>query len=286
MKKIAMILLAALIVCRGYSEPAVGVHVEGNPRPGGILFVSISNVQAGEKVDAVWGRAHLAFYDDKQGILRGFLPVPRDTKPGKYPLKINVTGESGTQSLTRVIEVSKWHFASQSIWLPKQEANNYNSPEVNNEYDMIDKALSTISHDRFPRLPLSRPVNAPLTTPFGVARYVNGKENGWHRGVDFGAGMGAPIYAPAAGRVVLAKRGLLLHGNVVVLDHGYGLCTLYIHMNSIKVHPGEWVERGKEIGTVGMTGSATGPNLHWGVYLYDFPVDPLLVFRSAPADWR
>ena len=115
------------------------------------------------------------------------------------------------------------------------------------------------------------PVDARISDVFGTRRTFNGKVQSMHQGLDYAVPQGTPISATNAGTVLLASP-LYFEGNCVVLDHGQGLLTLYLHMSEIKVKAGDRVKRGQELGLSGGTGRATGPHLHlavrWqGVYL-------------------
>ncbi len=99
-------------------------------------------------------------------------------------------------------------------------------------------------------------------------------------GVDFGGGIGAPIYAPAAGTVVLAEP-LAVRGNAVLIDHGLGLIIGYWHQNQLVVSEGQQVERGDLIGYIGNTGLVTGPHLHWELRLHGIAVNPLQWVRES-----
>jgi murein DD-endopeptidase MepM/ murein hydrolase activator NlpD len=122
--------------------------------------------------------------------------------------------------------------------------------------------------------PFLLPVAAPAGGNFGARRLFNGKTRSRHGGVDFAAPQGAPIMAPAPGRVALAE-DQYFSGGTVILDHGGGLFTTYFHMSSIDVAPGDLVVPGKQIGKVGATGRATGPHLHWGARLRGSRIDPV-----------
>ncbi|HEX4112690.1 MAG TPA: M23 family metallopeptidase, partial [Stellaceae bacterium] len=123
---------------------------------------------------------------------------------------------------------------------------------------------------------LQWPVVGPLSGVYGSQRILDGKPRAPHLGVDIAVPAGTPIKAPAGGTVTLAVPDFVLDGGTVVIDHGYGLSTLYIHMSKLLVHRGERVAPGQVIGNVGMTGRATGPHLHWGVYWYETALDPML----------
>ena len=121
------------------------------------------------------------------------------------------------------------------------------------------------------------PVTGRLSGTFGAQRILNGKPRQYHNGVDVAAPKGTPIAAAASGRVVLVHQDMFFAGKTVMLDHGHGLTSIYIHMSEITVKEGQRVKTGGTIGRVGMTGRATGPHLHWGVTLFGTHVDPQLL---------
>ncbi|NEP16368.1 MAG: M23 family metallopeptidase [Leptolyngbya sp. SIO4C1] len=128
--------------------------------------------------------------------------------------------------------------------------------------------------------PMARPSNGRVSSVYGLRRYYNGvfADNYYHRGVDYAAGQGAPLYAPAAGRIELVGRvedGFVLNGNTIGIDHGQGVVSVMIHLSSFDVQEGDFVQAGQLIGRMGSTGFATGPNLHWGLYVNGVAVDPV-----------
>lgn len=126
------------------------------------------------------------------------------------------------------------------------------------------------------------PVTGIISGVYGSQRILNGQKRAPHMGTDIAAPEGTPIRAPAGGTVTLAEPDFVLDGGTVVIDHGYGLSTLYIHLSKIAVHAGERVATGQVIGNLGKTGRATGPNLHWGVYWYETALDPMLAAGPMP----
>ncbi|WP_448580151.1 M23 family metallopeptidase [Thermaurantiacus sp.] len=112
-----------------------------------------------------------------------------------------------------------------------------------------------------------RPVRGRVTGVYGSQRFYGGLPRSPHWGLDLAAPAGTPVRAPAAGIVRLADGPYLVEGNLVLLDHGAGLTSVYIHLDRIDVKAGDRVARGDVIGTVGTTGRSTGPHLHWGVSL-------------------
>jgi murein DD-endopeptidase MepM/ murein hydrolase activator NlpD len=130
--------------------------------------------------------------------------------------------------------------------------------------------------------PFIWPVLGPISGVFGSQRILDGQPRAPHAGTDIAAPAGTPVKAPAGGTVTLAEPDFVLDGGTVVIDHGYGLSTLYIHLSRIAVHKGEAVTPGQVIGAVGATGRATGANLHWGVYWYEMALDPMLAAGPMP----
>ena len=120
------------------------------------------------------------------------------------------------------------------------------------------------------------PLKGRVSGVFGSQRILNGKPKSPHNGVDVAAPKGAEIIAPADGVVALVHQDMFYSGKTLMIDHGHGLSSVYIHMNEILVAEGQQVAQGDPIGKVGMTGRATGPHLHWGVTLFGTHLDPAL----------
>lgn len=102
-----------------------------------------------------------------------------------------------------------------------------------------------------------------------------------HSGMDIAVPQGTPVNAPAAGIVTFAEPDLYLTGGTVLLDHGHGVSSNFLHLSRIDVAVGDRVQQGQVIGAVGATGRATGPHLHWGMNWFDVRVDPLLVLEAS-----
>lgn len=129
------------------------------------------------------------------------------------------------------------------------------------------------------------PVRGRISGRFGSGRVYNGRPGGGHSGMDIAAPDGTPVLAPAAGVVTLAD-DLYITGGTVLLDHGHGVSSNFLHLSRIDVAVGDSVVQGRPIGLVGATGRATGPHLHWGMNWFDVRVDPLLVLEAAPTAGR
>jgi len=126
------------------------------------------------------------------------------------------------------------------------------------------------------------PLKGRISGVYGSQRFLNGKPRRPHNGVDVAAKAGTPIRAPAPGRVALVHQDMFFSGKTLMIDHGHGLSSVYIHMNAITVKPGQRVKTGDLIGKVGMTGRATGPHLHWGMSLFKTHLDPAVISGPMP----
>jgi biotin carboxyl carrier protein len=124
-----------------------------------------------------------------------------------------------------------------------------------------------------------RPVEGRISGRFGSGRIYNGKPGAGHSGMDIAAPGGTAVKAPAGGIVTFADPGLYLTGGTVVIDHGHGVSSNFLHLSRIDVAEGDRVEQGQVFAAVGATGRATGPHLHWGMNWFDVRVDPLLVLE-------
>lgn len=127
--------------------------------------------------------------------------------------------------------------------------------------------------------PFIWPVQGRISGRFGNGRVYNSQPGAGHSGMDIAAPNGTPIKAPAAGVVTFATPDLYLTGGTLLLDHGFGVSSNFLHLSRIDVKVGDVVEQGQVIGAVGATGRATGPHLHWGMNWFDVRVDPLLVLE-------
>ncbi len=147
------------------------------------------------------------------------------------------------------------------------------------EIARVEATLKTLrthlerEHERHSRTPRGWPVEGPLSARFGIRRNPFGEGYEFHTGVDLEARYGEPVRATADGTVVFAAHwgG---YGNLVILDHGHGLTTLYGHLARISVRVGQAVRRGQIVGRAGNTGRSTGPHVHYEVRVNDRPVNP------------
>ena len=126
-----------------------------------------------------------------------------------------------------------------------------------------------------------RPVEGRISGRFGNQRVYNGKPRAAHSGMDIASATGTPVKAPASGIVTFANADLYLTGGTLVIDHGFGFSSNFLHLSRLDVTVGERIEQGQVIGAVGATGRATGPHLHWGMNWFEVRIDPQLVLERG-----
>jgi hypothetical protein len=127
------------------------------------------------------------------------------------------------------------------------------------------------------------PLTGRISGVYGSQRIYNGKPGNPHYGLDIARPAGTPVLAPVMGRVVLAEPDLYYSGGTVIIHHGYGVTSSFLHMSEVSVKVGDLVAQGDKIGAVGATGRATGPHLDWRMNFLNDRVDPNTLFALVPA---
>jgi murein DD-endopeptidase MepM/ murein hydrolase activator NlpD len=250
-------------------EADLSGHYDGRP-----LFFAHSQLDKGTGQDPSVGESRTAY--------RALIAIPAMATPGPYVLELRAAQTGLEASLNNLLYVNAGSFGVQSIALPADKAHLLDPELVAQESQRLRQlttqpTLPGLWQGRF-AVPLA---GAPgISAPFGGRRsYDGGPVVSYHAGVDYRAGPGTPVLCPASGKVVLAE-GLLVRGNAVLVDHGRGVMSGYWHLAQISVVPGQRVEPGDLLGTVGNTGLSTGAHLHWEVRVMGVPVDPLQWVRD------
>lgn len=204
------------------------------------------------------------------------------TRPGRHLIVVEVVSGGSVRGLARgTVTVVKEAFATRRLRLDPSKEALFDPTLVAIERRKVGAAFSMISPRKLWDGPFAVPTTARRSSPYGVQSIYNGTMHGWHRGTDFAATLGSPVRAANHGVVRLAEE-IPLSGNAVLVDHGLGVFTTYMHMSSIAVEVGQRVRKGEVVGTVGSTGVTTGPHLHWGLRVNGLYVDPLLWVTRKP----
>lgn len=210
---------------------------------------------------------HEIVFEQDGGSWLALAGVSLETRPGSYPLLLTGATASGSPvSFRRSFAVGRAKYPLVQLTVSRQftEPSAEQQAQIKQDQEVKQKAFSGTSPQREWSGRFSPPVTAPVSDVFGTRRVFNGATKSVHQGLDYRVPPQTPVAAVNAGTVVLAQP-LYFEGNCVVLDHGQGLLTLYLHLAELKVKQGERVERGQVIGFSGATGRATGPHLHVAV---------------------
>lgn len=269
-------LCATLPVISALPVEALQVQVNPtNPRLGDTVsvLINLDNPDNSNNPTISVGEKTYPAFQVAPNRYRAFIPTTPLEKPGTR--KIRVSGDGQVTELS--IPVTNRKFPVQRITLPPGK-----SADGATEYELnrvaAFKALQT--PQKYWQGPFLNPNKGRLSTGYGVRRYYNGKfaQDYYHRGIDYAGAAGSRVVAPAAGKVALVGRvsqGFRVHGNVVGIDHGQGVVSIFMHLSRINVKEGDFVKAGQLIGAVGSTGASTGPHLHWGLYVNGQSVDPI-----------
>jgi len=258
------------LLCQSVLALQVSVTPE-NPQLGDTISVVIQTDTADSEPTVTLRQQTYPVFPISSNYYRALLPTTPLESPGNLPIQVRGDGE--TKNIT--LSLRNRSFPTQRIWL---KGGGSNATET--ELSRVAAFKKLVTPQKFWSGAFLRPNSGSVSTIFGVRRYYNGvwAENYYHRGVDYAAGTGSPIIAPAAGRVELVGReaeGFRVHGNTVGINHGQGVLSIMLHMHRIEVKEGDFVQAGQRIGTVGSTGGSTGPHLHWGLYVHGKAIDPV-----------
>ena len=282
--------LALLIAAPPLPTAAVPwLHVTwhpARPRPGTVAWVHVQGTAEGTSMEGAVGGRPLSFFPhgDGQAALVGF-DIETKAGPVRWTLAVLPPGAEPRAHHGRVI-VQRRDFPVQRLTLPPAmvDLDKETEQRAVREGEQLRALYRTISPERLWRGAFTHPVGARVAgTNFGSRRIINGQPRAPHGGADYAAPQGTPVVAANTGRVVLVA-DYFFPGRLVAIDHGLGLHTLYFHLERASVVEGERVERGQLIGTVGATGRATGPHLHFGAQVGSARIDPASLFALGIRD--
>jgi murein DD-endopeptidase MepM/ murein hydrolase activator NlpD len=230
-----------------------------------------------KSLTGLWQRRRVLFhFDAETRTWYGLAGVGIDTISGKHQLKLEAKLLNGARvSSSHSVMVGNTAYRTIDLSVPRR----FTEPDAEELARIIqERALKRELFDRITekRLWSGRfvpPVRNVITEEFGTERTFNGVRESVHQGLDYRADIGTPVEAMNSGRVLIA-RAMFYEGGFVVIDHGCGLTTLYMHLSGIKVKEGDRVTRRQIIGYSGATGRVTGPHLHVGVRWQGIYVDP------------
>ena len=260
------------------------LHISPSPLTNGSPFlITLSLPSEALSITGDWQTHHVLFFPNSDHrtwfALAG---VDVELAPGSYPLTVEANLKDGTQqTLHQQLTIETAPYLQVPLTVPDKfvEPSPKALKQIAADKTVKDKAFATSAPTRqwsanfLPPLPL-----APESDSFGNQRLFNGKIDSVHHGLDYHAKLHTPVAAINSGRVVLA-RPLYFEGGCVVIDHGLGLMSVYMHLSKIQVAVGRRVRRGQIIALSGASGRATGPHLHLGVRWQGTYIDPAKLFE-------
>lgn len=249
--------------------------------PGGVAVIALGEARQTAHAPRARYHGNQVLIARDHGQWYAVVGLPLEAKPGQHRLDIE-HGDGRRER--RAFTVADKSYETQRLTIEdkrKVEPTAADLERIRIETARIGKALGRFSEQAAVSTDFLPPTEGARSSSFGSRRIFNGQPRKPHSGMDIAADEGAPIRAPAAG-IVVDTGAFFFNGNTVFLDHGQGLITMYCHLSRIDVKPGERIQAGAHIGTVGKTGRATGPHLHWGVSLNNARVDPALFLPATP----
>ena len=264
--------ISALLLILSFSSPSSWAFPKQSLVPGGVAVIDLKR---SDKVPHFTfnGRSVLTILH--QGKSVAIVGLPLNLKPGNHFIQ----GHWGTEK-----SLQKFFFAVDDKQYTTQRIEIKNKRKVNPYAKDMDRIIAEKKRKQKARLvftstsvdvDLLQPVKGIMTGSYGRRRIFNGQKKRPHSGMDIAAETGTAVLAPAAGKVI-ELGDFFFSGNLVYIDHGQGLITLFAHLSKTNVELGQKVEKGDVIGEVGATGRVTGPHLHWSLGLNGTWVDPQL----------
>jgi murein DD-endopeptidase MepM/ murein hydrolase activator NlpD len=242
-----------------------------NPVPGGICILTLAPANTIKPLLHYQGKKIAIVQHQQQW--KALIGISLNAKLGAHAITI----QHPTFSSTKNCQIKAQKYRSQHIKLKNKSQVNPQGKKLQRilREMKLKKQLKRTFTAKEPQLDFIKPVKGRDNGRFGLKRFFNGQARNPHSGMDIAAATGRNILATATGQV-LYTGNLFFSGNVVIIDHGQGLLSLYAHMSKILVQKGQALQQGQVIGKVGKTGRATGPHLHWSVYLNGKAVNPAL----------
>jgi murein DD-endopeptidase MepM/ murein hydrolase activator NlpD len=241
---------------------------------GSLLLVELRGKNSLSEVKGKWSDKEIPFWPSDGAapkgtfVWQGLLGVDLEQAADEYKLSVTekpAVGDAVSCDTSVIVRAGK--FATERLKVTPNfvEPNPEQLAKAEEDRKKLREIFATVTREKLWTGRFRVPLDGVKTGGnFGKRRVLNGKASSPHTGVDFPAPTGTPVHAAQSGRVVLAEP-LYFSGNTVVVDHGWGVYTLYGHFSEIDVKAGDVVTAGAVIGKVGATGRATGPHLHWGL---------------------
>lgn len=291
--KVRRRIIAALLVVGFLSTPVAAtpvsalaeLHLSSRSLPqGGAVLLSV-RAGGSRVVEVRFAGRRWPAYAVASGLWLTVLGTDPSTRSGTHLVVVRLRRSTGVEfDLATAARVTPGSFRVRRIWFAPPQARLLTAENVEAERRRVRAALRVLHPQPLWDGPFLPPVPGGVASAYGVRSIYQGRAWGFHRGVDLRTTAGEPVRASAAGIVRLAER-LPLGGQAVLVDHGLGVVTSYLHLSRVDVRVGQRVAPGQRVGLAGRTGLATGAHLHWGMWVNGVHVDPWPWTRAAPHPW-
>jgi murein DD-endopeptidase MepM/ murein hydrolase activator NlpD len=237
--------------------------------PGGIAIMDLENYTPGTRISFDNRKTTIFKQDDAWYALAA---IPLKAKPGSYDFKIQQDGSSRVSK----VEVKAKKYQEQHLTIKNKRKVNPNEQDMQRitSERVLKRAAKNHWSETYPDVDFIWPVSGRISSIYGLRRFFNEQERNPHNGLDIAAPEGTDVRATADGTVIEAGE-FFFSGNMVYIDHGQGLISLYAHLSRIDVKPGDVLRRGEILGAVGQTGRVTGAHLHFAVMSNGVLFDPV-----------
>ena len=266
--------------------PAVVTWEPSSLVNGAPCFFRVRPSVAVKSLTGVWLTRTVPFeFDSADQSWFALAAVGLNVTEGEYPLELQGTTADGSKVVFRT-QVAVGRGSYRTVTLRGADPLTAPGPatlkRIEREQKLKADVFDRVSVNRLWKGMFQSPLASSATDSFGVRRTFNGVQQSVHQGSDYRAKVGTPVSSMNSGRVVLV-RNLFFEGGCIIVDHGQGLLTIYMHLSKFTVKEGDRVDRGQQIGLTGATGRVTGPHLHVSVRWQGIYLDPLaLVSLSLP----
>lgn len=272
------IFLRLIVLMLGVWTTASWALPKNDPVPGGVISITLpENYPQAPKVFFNKQRVMLLRQSNTWVAVLG---LTLNTRPGSH--EILVQPAQGSAFKLPFVVTDK-HYKAEHLNIANQrqvEPNPQDLKRIESDMAEMNAVFNSWTPSSDTPLPFIKPAQGSFADNFGLRRFFNQQARNPHSGIDIRVPEGAPVMAPAAGKVQVTN-DYFFNGNTVLIDHGQGLISLFCHLSRIDVKAGDTIQQGQQIGLVGKTGRATGPHLHWSVSLNNARVNPRLFIDES-----
>jgi len=276
MKSTLLFVLGGLIVLSAQPVMAAAIPLEGQLIQGGLIYGYAAPGQQ------VYYRDHRLQLSADGLFIVGF---GRDAEPEQQLVIVHQGGRQETLRLKlkpRQYKIERINGISKKMLNPGPDE----MKRIAHEAGLVAEARRRTSPLQYFREQFIWPVTGRISGVYGSQRIFNGEPRRPHYGIDIATAKGTPVIAPTGGTVSLIHNGMFFSGATLIIDHGHGLSSSFLHLDRILVKTGDTVARGQKIATVGASGRVTGPHLDWRVNWFDQRLDPALLVSEMPGNRR